>query len=160
MRVLSLPGARRHLIEGVTTASGVEQRYSFELDPATAFRLLAIVPKQGRGPFREGEAVEVAPFDDVYLIGDDTDEAQPQPRDAPGCGGRRLALGGLALNLAGAVLVLVPYVGLALWAIALLLGSGLLFGHLVDALDPPKLADEDPLVRARVAADLARLPPG
>lgn len=72
MRIEALPGARRNVVDTVTTGSGVEQRYSFELTPGQPFEIFAVPPPRSAeaGPFRTADAPEVlAPCDSLYVSG-------------------------------------------------------------------------------------------
>ncbi|HZO16883.1 MAG TPA: hypothetical protein VFB62_26585 [Polyangiaceae bacterium] len=156
MRVLSLPGARRGFIEAMTTKSSVEQRFSFELDPDVAFKILGTARSEGGAqPFRDAPAIHLETFDGEYIVGVDTDEVEPTPGSEPGCGGRRSAQVVFVLNLVGAAApFLVAEAGWAFWGLALVAAGLWLLGHLIDALDPPRLELELPEVQERVRAEL------
>lgn len=156
MRVLSLPGARRGFIEAMTTKGGVEQRFSFELDPDVGFKILGVARGEGAQPFRDAPAIELEPFEGEYIIGSTTDEAEPTPGDAPGCGGRRSAQAMFVLSLVGAAGAhFGGELGMALWGITVTAAGLWLLAHLIDALDPPRLEVEAPEVQERVRAELA-----
>jgi hypothetical protein len=160
LKVVSLPGARRNLLEAVTTDSGVEQRYTFELGPEQTFYILgAAHTHTGAGPFREGAPVELAPTGGRYLVGEEASDGTTGSSGTPGCGksASRFILG---MNIVAAVAWPIPYMGKAYWAIALLAGLGALFIHSMEIWDEGKLEGHPEEIVERVKADLEanRLP--
>jgi hypothetical protein len=69
MKVHTLGGARRELVESITTdEGGIQQRFSFEVDGSTWFLLEGEIPDTAAGhPFRSG-AIELGPAGERYDI--------------------------------------------------------------------------------------------
>lgn len=154
LEVLVLPGARRNLIEAVTTLTGVEQRYSFELSGGTRFWLLAS-PRRRRAedPYRDGHAGNLEPFEKRFQVRHEIEQDQKEPVE-PGCGWFA-AWVVFALATCGAAAYNLAYVGGVLWAVALGIAVLSAIGHATE-LEAPNLADEDAEVRRRVEADHTR----
>jgi hypothetical protein len=160
MTVLSLPGARRNLVEAVTTETGVDQRYSFELGPEQSFFILGTAHGHpAAGPFRDGAPVELEPMDEQYLVGDRQGDVPPRFTGNPGCG-RSVSTVVLGMNIIAACAWPLPYVGRAYWAFAFFVGVAALFIHSAEVWGEGKLDGRSPNIIMHVKADLdaKRLP--
>jgi hypothetical protein len=94
LKVHTLGGARRELVESITTDDGgIKQRFSFEVDGSTWFLLEGAVPESAAGhPFRAG-SIELLPAGERYAIN------PPPPKrsefSSMGCVTHPLAIGGV-----------------------------------------------------------------
>jgi hypothetical protein len=124
MRIEALPGARRNVVDTVTTGSGVEQRYSFELTPEQPFEIFGIPPPRAAeaGPFRTADAAEVlAPCESEYVAGASLRSLTEPPSDTTPLVEHywSWAVGG---TLLGCVVWNVPEAGALLWGAAVAVG--------------------------------------
>lgn len=118
LRVRTLAGARRNLLESVTKeGGGIAQRFSFEVDPSATFVLQAKFPetKDSQGAFREGPVAIEGPL----VINPNTDV------DTTGFG--CIVYPALAI---GAACALYPtelvweVLGWIVWGLAMIVGAG------------------------------------
>jgi hypothetical protein len=118
LKVHALGGARRELVESVTTNDGgIKQRFSFEVDGATWFLLEGSVPPGAAGhPFRTG-AIDFAPAAERYHI----NPPPPQRKEfsSMGCLTYPLAVSGIVAVLS-AEFILWKIAAWVLWTVGVL----------------------------------------
>jgi hypothetical protein len=142
--VNNVVGADRKLLRVVTTASGAEQEFNFELAPGQKLWLVGELTRdvtdQKGGPFRGYFAGEIAPIDGSYHL-----SSAPPNKWISGCG-YPLAIGGAALAALAALMG--STVGLGIAATLMLLTIGM--QKITLPAPPPKSADSASATGVRV----------
>lgn len=154
IRIERLPGAERKLVRTLTTESGVEQTYSFEVPEG--FELMVVGRRTGgaSGAFRGGP-IDLEPLDGGYRVGtklfDDTKTPTLRKVDTA----KNVSLVGALFAMAAAGLGYVPYVGAFLWYPAMVIMAMTVFVFLFgnSAVEPLRAEEEAKLeaLKVRVA---------
>lgn len=119
LRIQRLPGAERKLVRTVTTDSGVEQTYSFEVPDG--FELMIVGRLEGSTDAFRGGPRDLAPLEQGYRLAEELPDVRGTPTQRKVPTDKSATIFGAVLAAAAIGIGYIPWVGPPLWGLGMML---------------------------------------